>query len=109
MTFRPLHPLPRPSAALQSAILSLLLFLVCLFLAQPVAAQETAEPSPQVTATDLDSLVKTLEDDQAREELVQQLKTLIEAERMAAGDGEEAPAPVAQRRMTCEDSRFWRQ
>ena len=93
MTIRLPHPPAWRPAALRSAMAPVLLLLAALFLAQPVAAQETTDPSSQITTTDLESLVKTLEDDQGREELVQQLKTLIEAERQAQGAAEEEPEP----------------
>ena len=52
-----------------------------------LAQQPLAEPtSPQISVEELDALVTTLEDEPARQKLIQQLRGLIEARRAQAGE-----------------------
>ncbi len=76
---------------LRTAGLVLLVIVALLCASQPGKAQDqnpgaAAEPSGPA----LEKLVQTLEDPQAREDLVKQLRTLIEAQKAAAGEAQPA-------------------
>lgn len=78
-SIRPLRPC--------SPVLALLLFLSCLIWSVPAAVAQ-AEPSQQgsLSVTELEALVETLDDPERREELVSNLRTLIDANRAIEPD-----------------------
>jgi moderate conductance mechanosensitive channel len=88
------RPYARPAALLMLATL----FALAVASAQPVWAQ-TAAAAPQQTVeaspAELEKLIGTLEDEGARKELLEQLKTLLAAQQAATGNAEtEAPASI---------------
>jgi len=81
-----------PAATLAAAIVAAFLFwvLAAPALAQQSAAQPPTVEAPPVTAAEIDSLVRTLEDPTARERLIEQLRALKAAQARV----EEAEAPA---------------
>jgi small conductance mechanosensitive channel len=61
--------------------------LLVLCLVFGVAGPSFAQAAPAVSVNELEELVRTLENDKSRAEFVQNLKTIIEAQRAAKGEG----------------------
>src|SRR6201999_1844749 len=72
------------------ALLAVLVAAAC-----PIAghAQDAPPPPPPITAADVDSLLKTIEDPVARQKFVDQLHALVNAQRAVAPPAEENAIP----------------
>lgn len=72
----------KPTFALKMAVSAVLLvFLTTVFVAGNSMAQTAAPPGSEKSVTELENLVKTIEDDAERKVLLSQLKALIEIQR----------------------------
>ncbi|MDQ2694865.1 MAG: hypothetical protein M3Z21_05695, partial [Pseudomonadota bacterium] len=68
-------------------LLNSLLLILCILVGAAAAAEAPAEP-PALSAADVETLVRDLEDPQARERLIQQLRTLVQAKAAAEPESE---------------------
>lgn len=80
---------------LPALVLPLLLSFAFPAFAQDAADAPPAEAPPtEPEAQDVERVIETLEDPEARAELVRELRVLLEAERLAAAEAEEPPLPT---------------